>query len=166
MLPPHYHPRAAKYAVSIHGTIGTYMIEENTARVVTQTLTPGQMTIFPRASLHTMFNLGCDNAQLVSALSSEDPGTQNIAGALFELPNPDLIDAAFGYVGVDTNATRNSIPGVGTGSNYGIASCLARCKVVNGGVAPNGTYGAPYTKSLDYDAGIPTVAPTGYGGRK
>ena len=58
MLPPHYHPRASNYVVAIAGTTQTYMIEENGARVVTETLTPGKMTIFPQASLHSMYNMG------------------------------------------------------------------------------------------------------------
>ena len=58
MLPPHYHPRATNLVVAVEGTTQTYMIEENGARVVTETLTPGKMTIFPLASLHTMQNMG------------------------------------------------------------------------------------------------------------
>jgi hypothetical protein len=34
------------------------MIEENGARLVSETLTPGKMTIFPRGSLHSMQNTG------------------------------------------------------------------------------------------------------------
>lgn len=34
------------------------MIEENGASPVVETLTPLKMTIFPRASVHTMVNLG------------------------------------------------------------------------------------------------------------
>lgn len=58
MLPPHFHPRATNFVVSIEGTTNTYMIQENGARVVKQTLTPGKMTIFPTASVHTMQNMG------------------------------------------------------------------------------------------------------------
>lgn len=58
MLPPHFHPRASNYVVAIHGTTATYMIPENGGGVVKQTLSPGKMTIFPQASLHTMMNLG------------------------------------------------------------------------------------------------------------
>jgi len=58
MLPPHYHPRASNYVVAVAGTTVTYFIEENGARLVTNTLTPGKMTIFPQASLHTMVNTG------------------------------------------------------------------------------------------------------------
>lgn len=67
MLPPHYHPRASNYVVAVQGTTNTYMITENGARVVQQTLTPGKMTIFPQASMHMMVNTGmqtlpCTNA--------------------------------------------------------------------------------------------------------
>lgn len=67
MLPPHYHPRAANFVVAVEGTTDTYMVEENGASMVKETLTPGKMTIFPAASLHTMQNTGmlsCDFARL------------------------------------------------------------------------------------------------------
>jgi hypothetical protein len=58
MLPPHYHPRATNMVVAVAGTTNTYMIEENGARMVSETLTTGKMTIFPRGSLHSMQNTG------------------------------------------------------------------------------------------------------------
>jgi len=58
MLPPHYHPRASNYVVAVEGNTTTYMVEENGARLVTEQLTPGKMTIFPRGSLHSMQNQG------------------------------------------------------------------------------------------------------------
>ena len=67
---------------AINGTTDTYMIEENGAQVIKETLTHGKMTIFPQASIHTMMNTGCDNAQLVSVLNSEDPGTNNLVNSL------------------------------------------------------------------------------------
>lgn len=58
MLPPHFHPRATNYVVAVAGTTNTYMIEENGARLISETLTPGKMTIFPRGSVHSMQNTG------------------------------------------------------------------------------------------------------------
>lgn len=58
MLPPHYHPRAANYVVAVQGNTTTYMFEENGARLVQETLTPGKATIFPQASMHMMVNNG------------------------------------------------------------------------------------------------------------
>lgn len=57
MLAPHYH-RANNLVVAVSGTTNTYMYQENGARTVEQTLTPGMMTIFPPASVHAMYNTG------------------------------------------------------------------------------------------------------------
>ncbi len=58
MLPPHFHPRATNFVVAVEGETQTWMIQENGAKVVTTTLTPGKMTIFPHASVHSMQNTG------------------------------------------------------------------------------------------------------------
>ncbi|KAH9883460.1 spherulin-1A [Xylariomycetidae sp. FL2044] len=127
MQPPHYHPRGSNYIVVIEGTIDTYMVSENGARLVTNTLTPGKMTIFPKGSLHSMQNTGCANATIISSLNFEDPGTFNVANGLFSLPS-DIIMAAFGgnrYLNIsDFNST---IPPVGTGMSLGSARCLSKC---------------------------------------
>ncbi|KAL2063184.1 hypothetical protein VTL71DRAFT_6256 [Oculimacula yallundae] len=130
MLPPHMHPRATNLVVAVEGTTNTYMVEENGARVVKQTLTPGKMTIFPQGSLHTMQNTGCTNATLVSALNSEDQGTLNMLNNLFLLPE-DLVKASYGGGVGNIASMASGIPGVGTGSILGSEECLAACK--NGG---------------------------------
>ncbi|KAI9744090.1 MAG: hypothetical protein M1818_002242 [Claussenomyces sp. TS43310] len=137
MLPPHFHPRASNYVVAIKGKTDTYMIEENGARLVSETLTPGKMTIFPAASLHTMQNTGCDNATLVSALNSEDTGTHNVANGLLNLP-ADIVRAAFGgnSMFMNISAIAQMIPAVGTGSVIGSADCLAACAARTGYTGP------------------------------
>lgn len=67
MLPPHYHPRATNYVVAVKGNTTTYMFEENGARLVVETLTPGKATIFPQASMHMMAN----NGELIYAESDK-----------------------------------------------------------------------------------------------
>ena len=57
MLAPHLH-RANNLVVAIIGPTHTFMVQENGARLVQQVLTPGMMTIFPQASVHSMYNLG------------------------------------------------------------------------------------------------------------
>ncbi|KAF2155941.1 RmlC-like cupin [Myriangium duriaei CBS 260.36] len=152
MLPPHLHPRATNFVVAVHGTTQTYMINENGAPTISQVLQPGQMTIFPQGAVHSMYNMGCNNAQLVSALNSEDPGTSNLINGLFNIPNADLVNAAMGYQNIDTNATASGIPAVGTGSIYGIASCLKKCNAQNKGQAPSDAYGAKVSP-FNYAAG-------------
>ncbi|CAD6441625.1 9e9e26af-1e51-49f3-a1c9-1ee2bba2fe37 [Sclerotinia trifoliorum] len=58
MLPPHYHPRGTNFVVAVEGVTQTWMVEENGAKIVNQTLRPWQMTIFPRGSIHSMQNIG------------------------------------------------------------------------------------------------------------
>lgn len=125
MLPPHIHPRATNFVVAIAGTTQTFMIAENGARTVSETLSPGQMTIFPQASVHTMMNIGCENAQLVSALSSDDAGTHNLANAFFSLP-ANFTQTILGS-SVNVQTVGSQIPAVGTGSNYGPDACRAAC---------------------------------------
>ncbi|KAK3068038.1 hypothetical protein LTR53_014694 [Teratosphaeriaceae sp. CCFEE 6253] len=133
MLPPHYHPRASNYVVAVHGNTTTYMFEENGARVVKETLTPGKATIFPAASMHMMVNNGCENAQLVSALNADDAGTMNIGQVFFNGFPADLVNAAFGQELASDEVAAKMTP-VGMGSNWGLPECLAQC-----GHQPNGS---------------------------
>ncbi|KAK1811348.1 hypothetical protein LTR12_014290 [Friedmanniomyces endolithicus] len=110
MLPPHYHPRASNYVVAIHGNTTTYMYEENGARLVTETLTPGLATIFPQASMHNIGNV----------FSNGFPA--------------ELVNAAFGQNLASSDVASKMTP-VGTGSNWGLSECLKQC-----GIQPNGTY--------------------------
>jgi oxalate decarboxylase/phosphoglucose isomerase-like protein (cupin superfamily) len=126
MLPPHIHPRATNFVVAVHGTTRTFMIAENGAQTVEETLTPGQMTIFPHSSVHTMMNVGCENAQLISALNSDDAGTTNLANAFFSLPTNFTSTILGPSVNIQTAQTH--IPAVGTGSNYGPEQCIAACR--------------------------------------
>ncbi|KIW88988.1 uncharacterized protein Z519_10472 [Cladophialophora bantiana CBS 173.52] len=125
MLPPHLHPRAANYVVAISGTTQTYMIAENGARTVTEILQAGQMTIFPQASIHTMMNIGCENAQLISALNSDDTGTTNLANAFFSFPQ-NISGTVIGG-GLNAQAIYGRVPSFGTGSSAGPHDCIAAC---------------------------------------
>jgi hypothetical protein len=101
------------------------MIAENGARTVSETLQSGQMTIFPQASVHTMMNIGCENAQLISALNSDDSGTTNLANAFFSLP-ANITNTIIGG-GLNAQAILGRVPAVGTGSTFGPAECIAAC---------------------------------------
>ena len=62
---------------------------------------------------------------MISALSSEDAGTTNLANNLFILPEDIVMRVLNGVP--DYNQTEHSIPPFGTGSNSGTEECLARC---------------------------------------
>ncbi|KAH8912453.1 RmlC-like cupin [Coniochaeta sp. PMI_546] len=125
MLPPHLHPRATNFVVAVEGETQTWMVQENGAQVVTTTLTPGKMTVFPQGSVHSMQNLGCGNSTLISALNSDDTGTTNLLNSLFSLPDY-MVAAAFGTKGNSTSFGAN-VPAVGTGAALGSAQCRAKC---------------------------------------
>ncbi|KAF2739459.1 RmlC-like cupin [Polyplosphaeria fusca] len=129
MLPPHWHPRATNLVVAVTGNITTWMVGENGVKVVTTELTPGKMTVFPRASLHAMQNNGCDNAQLISALNSDDAGTTNIFNTAFDNIPHEVLAAAFGDDEFDAGTVGKNIPKVGTGSVMGSAECRRRCGI-------------------------------------
>ncbi|KAK2001491.1 hypothetical protein LX36DRAFT_348102 [Colletotrichum falcatum] len=128
MLPPYCHARASNYVVSVVGSSGTFITLENGARIVRTKLDPGMMTVF-QDSLHMMQNTGCGNATLISALSSEDAGTQNVANGLFD-PPPSVVAAAFGSNPLSAHFAqlRRDIPAVGTDASIGTAECLWRCE--------------------------------------
>ena len=126
MLPPHIHPRATNFVVAVSGETRTFMINENGARTVTEVLTPGKMTIFPTGSVHSMMNIGCENAQLISALNSDDTGTTNLANAFFSLPS-NITNPIVG-AGVNTAGIYAQVPAVGTGSAWGPEQCRAACR--------------------------------------
>lgn len=153
ILPPHLHPRGNNAVVAVAGNTTTYMIQENGAGVVQTTLTPGKMTIFPMGSIHTMVNNSmsesrvyvissshifrgpkadpcedCEPAQLVSALSSDDPGILNIANALWNLPF-EFLEVVLGESASSYNTSARAIPPIGTGSNFGFPECIARCNI-------------------------------------
>ena len=69
---------------------------------------------------------GCTKSQLVSALSSGDAGTLNVANAMWEFPY-EFIARVLGLDIPAYNASGATIPPIGTGSNSGFPDCMARC---------------------------------------
>jgi hypothetical protein len=74
--------------------------------------------------------IDCEPALLVSALNTEDTGTLNILPSLYTVPS-DIIAAAFGADGMDTQSVGGNIPAPGTGAIIGSAECKKRCGIKN-----------------------------------
>lgn len=71
---------------------------------------------------------GCGNAQLVSALNSEDAGTVNI-GQVFTNGFPfELVNTAFGQDLASDEVKARMTP-IGTGSNRGGRARLRKCGI-------------------------------------
>lgn len=71
---------------------------------------------------------GCDKAQLVSSLTSEDAGTLNIAAVFTNGFPQEYVNAAFGGNFANEN-TSAAVPPVGTGANWGTDECMKRCNI-------------------------------------
>ncbi|KAK4943442.1 hypothetical protein LTR10_016933 [Elasticomyces elasticus] len=139
MLAPHLH-RANNLVVAVSGSTHTYMVQENGARLVQQILTPGMMTIFPPASIHAMYNMGCEQNLLYSFLNSEDPATVNVAQAFFMMPqNMGMTVMPFiNLTDGNWSATAQEIPATGTGSQPGFEACLKKCGLSGTGYSGGG----------------------------
>lgn len=86
----HIHPRATEILTLISGgplQVG-FIDTKGTAHV--NILYPGDVTLFPRGLLHFELNVGEETADYLSALNSENPGTQTSASALFKIPKRAL----------------------------------------------------------------------------
>ena len=67
-------------------------------RLITKTVYPGDVFVFPIGLIHFQFNIGNTNAVAFAGLSSQNPGAITIANAVFgSRPpiNPDVLTKAF-----------------------------------------------------------------------
>lgn len=146
MNSPHTHPRATELLTLVEGKLQTgFMLENNFVKPassgdnskkgalttqVSAELSPFQSTVFPKGSIHFQFNPSCEPATFVAALSSEDPGTSQIAQNFFFL-NETIVDAVLtengGTVidGSNIEMFRSTLP-----ANLVLAheNCMAACK--------------------------------------
>jgi len=87
--PPHTHPRATEILVVIEGTLSVgFITTDSTPRLFSKTLQKGDVFVFPKGLVHFQQNVGYGNAVALAALSSQNPGVQQIAKSLFGAKNP------------------------------------------------------------------------------
>lgn len=88
---PHVHPRATEIIYVTKGSkLRVAFAEENSGRTLINDISVGQVTFFPQGLIHYQQNLGCDRAEYISALNSEDPGVVTISTRTFTLPKEAL----------------------------------------------------------------------------
>ncbi|KAK3163589.1 hypothetical protein QOZ80_1AG0005650 [Eleusine coracana subsp. coracana] len=80
--PPHTHPRATELIFVLEGTLDVGFIT-TANKLVSKTVTKGDVFAFPRGLVHFQRNAGEEPAAVVSAFNSQLPGTQSIAMTLF-----------------------------------------------------------------------------------
>jgi len=122
---PHHHPRGTELNINIGGgNLQAEFIMENTARVISNTLSPGMVTVFPRGAIHFEQNLGCTPVAFVAAFDFNDPGTSQSATNLFRL-DKDVLSATFNDIGVKFLDELVIPPAVALGAQ----SCFDRCHI-------------------------------------
>ncbi|XP_030952951.1 germin-like protein subfamily 1 member 11 [Quercus lobata] len=99
MTPLHTHPRGTELLVVLEGTLlAGFVTSDPDHRFFTKTLNQGDVFVFPVGLIHFQFNIGKTNAVAFAGLSSQNPGFNTIANAVFGSNppiNPDVLIKAF-----------------------------------------------------------------------
>ncbi|KAJ7526864.1 hypothetical protein O6H91_16G049200 [Diphasiastrum complanatum] len=99
VVPPHNHPRASEVLFVVSGTLRVgFVTSDGKSTLFTNILYPGDLTVFPRALVHFIINVGDSHALSLSGLDSQNPGASLLPTVLFE-SNPtigdDVLEKAF-----------------------------------------------------------------------
>ena len=91
--PPHTHPRATELLVVLKGELYVGFVSTNGTinTLFATTIKEGELFVFPRGLVHFQLNVFKGPSLAFAALSSQNPGVQPIAPALFN-SNPPISD--------------------------------------------------------------------------
>nr|XP_043629253.1 putative germin-like protein 2-2 [Erigeron canadensis] len=88
--PPHTHPRATEIITVIEGSIEVGFVTSDPGnRLITKVLYKGDVYVFPIGLVHFQRNVGNNNAVVIGALSSQNPGAITMGNAVFG-SNPQI----------------------------------------------------------------------------
>ncbi|KAK8589561.1 hypothetical protein V6N12_023955 [Hibiscus sabdariffa] len=91
--PPHTHPRATEILVVLEGILYVgFVTSSPNNRLISKTLYPGDVFVFPIGLIHFQQNVGKTNAVAFAGLSSQNPGVIAIANAVFGSNPPIKVD--------------------------------------------------------------------------
>ncbi|KAJ9551788.1 hypothetical protein OSB04_015833 [Centaurea solstitialis] len=97
--PPHTHPRATEILTVLEGNLEVGFVTSNPEnRLIAKKLQKGDVFVFPQGLVHFQRNSGNDDAVVIAALSSQNPGAITIANAVFGSDpniNGDILAKAF-----------------------------------------------------------------------
>jgi hypothetical protein len=130
---PHIHPRATEFLTLVEGEkleFG-YVLENQIVGPMKNPEVAGYLnkfegTVFPQGSIHYQFNNNCNNAIFVASLSSEDPGTSQIAQNFFAL-NPQVLDATLNITQIDGKDIDQFAKGLPANLVKDVKVCMAKC---------------------------------------
>ncbi|KAI5079224.1 hypothetical protein GOP47_0006895 [Adiantum capillus-veneris] len=80
--PPHIHPRASELLFLEKGSLYVgFVTTEN--KLFAKTIVQGDLFLFPKGLIHFQLNVGDEAALGIAALTSQNPGTSQVARATF-----------------------------------------------------------------------------------
>lgn len=80
--PPHTHPRATEVVFVLEGELDVGFIS-TADKLISKSIKKGEIFVFPKGLVHYQKNNGDKPVSVLSAFSSQLPGTLSIASALF-----------------------------------------------------------------------------------
>ncbi|KAF8510872.1 RmlC-like cupin [Hysterangium stoloniferum] len=147
---PHVHPRANEIQLNIGGgDLKAQFIQENGGRVVTNTLSPGMATVFPKGSLHFQQNLGCDPVTFIASFDFVDAGVSQITKNLVML-DQEVVSASLGNLGMQVLSNIMIPENIALGAQ----SCLDKCGIDRSKFHFNGTF-ANFVASSGSSSAVP-----------
>jgi hypothetical protein len=131
---PHIHPRAAEFLILVEGSnvrfgsvLENGLVKPGENQEITGTLNKLEATVFAQSSMHWQFNDACENAVVVAALNSGNPGTSQMAHNFLSL-NAGVVNATLGFPRIVGGRTfkdfRLALP---ADLAQDMHVCLARC---------------------------------------
>ncbi|XP_050148855.1 putative germin-like protein 2-1 isoform X2 [Malus sylvestris] len=84
VIPPHTHPRATEILTVLEGSLNVGFVTSNpNNKLISKVLNKGDVFVFPVGLVHYQQNVGNGIAISLSSLSSQNPGVNTIANAVF-----------------------------------------------------------------------------------
>lgn len=170
---PHTHPRSSQINVIVEGSLATLFVPENGVEPIgPNVLDKFQMTVFPQGSTHMEWNPNCEPAVFVAGFASEDPGVEQSAQTLFELPE-EVVQADLGVTTLNGESIAEFDAKLPKNVALGVRSCLKKCGLPvetpnqNGGTsvspasASAGGYESASATSSAWSAESSAYAPSG-----
>ncbi|CAK7329421.1 unnamed protein product [Dovyalis caffra] len=97
--PPHYHPRGSEVLLVLEGTLYAGFVTSNPDhRLFAKILKAGDFIAFPFGLVHFQLNVEKTPAVAIAALTSQNPGVNTVANAIFGANrpiNPEVLTTAF-----------------------------------------------------------------------
>ena len=126
---PHVHPRSSQINVVVEGSLQTLFVPENGVDPIGPNLLDKfQMTVFPQGSTHMEWNPNCEPAVFVAGFASEDPGVEQSAQTLFELPE-EVVQADLGVTTLNGESIAEFDANLPANVALGVRSCLKKCGI-------------------------------------